>query len=122
MHNLAYTQLLKGFVSLNMEKHFVSYKEIEEPPHVALGRGGGRGRRGRGRGDTRPPLPERPTRVQENFFNTIVSNDKKIYGPEFGDCEFIMKSNFTDFTQYKQCWCDYNFIKKSDKIISLYDN
>ncbi|RHZ83861.1 hypothetical protein Glove_87g183 [Diversispora epigaea] len=72
---LHYTQYIT-----NQVKHFISYEEIKEPPRVALGRGDGRGGRGRGRGDVPLPPPERPTRVQRNLFNTIVSNDQKIYG------------------------------------------
>ncbi|RHZ83743.1 hypothetical protein Glove_87g202 [Diversispora epigaea] len=35
------------------------------------------------------------------------SDDRNIFGPEFGDYEFIMKSDSSDFTQDKQCQCLY---------------
>ena len=38
----------------------------------------------------------------------LNSNDQRIYGPFFGNCEFMMKSNVSNFTQDKLCWCDYD--------------
>ncbi|RHZ78384.1 hypothetical protein Glove_165g124 [Diversispora epigaea] len=36
------------------------------------------------------------------------SNEQNIYGPYFGNNEFIMKSKVSEFTQDEQCWCDYD--------------
>ncbi|RHZ67586.1 hypothetical protein Glove_300g126 [Diversispora epigaea] len=36
------------------------------------------------------------------------SNDQNTDGPWFGNCEFMMKSKVSDFTQDKRCWCDYD--------------
>ncbi|RHZ85528.1 hypothetical protein Glove_64g68 [Diversispora epigaea] len=56
------------------------------------------------------------------------SNDQYIYGPEFGDCEFIMKSDVSDFTQDKRCRCDARYrtcyekrIRTTIKKFSIYD-
>ncbi|RHZ83745.1 hypothetical protein Glove_87g200 [Diversispora epigaea] len=35
-------------------------------------------------------------------------SDQNIYGPEFGESEFVMKSDTSDFTQDKQCRCWYS--------------
>ncbi|RHZ83859.1 hypothetical protein Glove_87g99 [Diversispora epigaea] len=35
------------------------------------------------------------------------NNDLNIFGPEFGDSKFIMKSDVSDFTQDKQCQCNH---------------
>ncbi|RHZ78365.1 hypothetical protein Glove_165g150 [Diversispora epigaea] len=50
------------------------------------------------------------SRVKENrkALHYPSSDDKNIYGPWFGNCEFIMKSYVSDFTQDKLCWCDYD--------------
>ncbi|RHZ83869.1 hypothetical protein Glove_87g225 [Diversispora epigaea] len=45
------------------------------------------------------------------------SNDQNIYGPEFGDCEFVMKSDASDFTQDKQYYCD-NYYEKPIRTVS----
>ncbi|RHZ83803.1 hypothetical protein Glove_87g234 [Diversispora epigaea] len=37
------------------------------------------------------------------------SFDQDIFGPEFAYCEFIMKSDVSDFTQDKQCQCFYYY-------------
>ncbi|RHZ67635.1 hypothetical protein Glove_300g119 [Diversispora epigaea] len=37
-----------------------------------------------------------------------IPNDQNLDGSLFGNCEFMMKSNVSDFTQDKLCWCDYN--------------
>ncbi|RHZ83751.1 hypothetical protein Glove_87g118 [Diversispora epigaea] len=68
----------------NQAKHFVSFKEIEEPPRAAPGRGGGHGGRGGRGGRVRghggffppPPLPERPSRVQDGKYFIVTENMK----------------------------------------------
>ncbi|RHZ67589.1 hypothetical protein Glove_300g125 [Diversispora epigaea] len=35
-------------------------------------------------------------------------SDQDIYGPYFGNCEFIMKSEVSDFTHDDECQCDYD--------------
>ncbi|RHZ51186.1 hypothetical protein Glove_482g74 [Diversispora epigaea] len=56
------------------------------------------------------------------------SNEQNIYGPFFGSCEFMMKSEVSDFTQDKQCWCTITTLAKYEKPIrktndnfSIYD-
>ncbi|RHZ83802.1 hypothetical protein Glove_87g235 [Diversispora epigaea] len=34
---------------------------------------------------------------------------QNIYGPCFGRCEFMMKSNVTNFTKDKECWCQVRY-------------
>ncbi|RHZ67618.1 hypothetical protein Glove_300g66 [Diversispora epigaea] len=36
------------------------------------------------------------------------SNNQNTDGPWFGNCEFMMQSKVSDFTQDKLCWCDYD--------------
>ncbi|RHZ83777.1 hypothetical protein Glove_87g146 [Diversispora epigaea] len=57
-------------------------------------------------------------RVKNSINALNYYNSKNIYGPEFGNCEFMMKSDVSDFTQDKQCWCwdgenYYNCYEKS---------
>ncbi|RHZ67638.1 hypothetical protein Glove_300g116 [Diversispora epigaea] len=33
------------------------------------------------------------------------SDCRNIHGPDFGNCEFMMKSNVSNFTQDNECWC-----------------
>ncbi|RHZ83858.1 hypothetical protein Glove_87g98 [Diversispora epigaea] len=59
------------------------------------------------------------------------SGDQNIYGPEFGNLEFVMKSDASDFTQDKKCRCLYvdnhssNYYEKSirttNKTFSILD-
>ena len=46
------------------------------------------------------------------YYNSELQN---VYGPYFGNCEFMMKSKVFDFTQDKLCWClrhDKTYYKK----------
>ncbi|RHZ67633.1 hypothetical protein Glove_300g33 [Diversispora epigaea] len=36
------------------------------------------------------------------------TDNQNTYGPFFGYCEFMMKSDVSNFIQDKQCWCQYN--------------
>ncbi|RHZ83873.1 hypothetical protein Glove_87g229 [Diversispora epigaea] len=49
------------------------------------------------------------SRVKENdnALRYFDSNEQNVYGPLFGNCEFMMRSNVSDFTQDKQCQCKY---------------
>ncbi|RHZ51142.1 hypothetical protein Glove_482g58 [Diversispora epigaea] len=55
------------------------------------------------------------------------SNKQNINGPYFGACEFMMKSEVSDFTQDKQCWCSIALVKyekpirTTSKRFSIYD-
>ncbi|RHZ85375.1 hypothetical protein Glove_66g131 [Diversispora epigaea] len=57
------------------------------------------------------------------------SNDQNSYGPEFGNCEFIMKSDVSDFTQDKGCQCLHLLrdayyekpIRKTNAVYSIVD-
>ncbi|RHZ78381.1 hypothetical protein Glove_165g127 [Diversispora epigaea] len=51
------------------------------------------------------------TRIQNHKKKALYyfsSNGQNYYGPHFGNNEFIMKSNISDFTQDEQCWCNYD--------------
>ncbi|RHZ78366.1 hypothetical protein Glove_165g159 [Diversispora epigaea] len=72
------------------------------------------------------------SRVKENrrALRYPSSDDKNIYGPWFGNCEFIMKSKVYNFTRDKLCWCDcsprYNIyyekpIRKTNEKFSIVD-
>ncbi|RHZ82386.1 hypothetical protein Glove_109g15 [Diversispora epigaea] len=44
------------------------------------------------------------------------SNNQKTFGPCFGECEFLLQSDVSDFTKDKECWCIYDsdhFYEKS---------
>ncbi|RHZ51195.1 hypothetical protein Glove_482g68 [Diversispora epigaea] len=56
------------------------------------------------------------SRVKNDRLALHYHNDKNIYGPYFGDCEFIMKSEVSDFTQDEQCSC-FSFRKFYEKSI-----
>ncbi|RHZ83864.1 hypothetical protein Glove_87g184 [Diversispora epigaea] len=47
-----------------------------------------------------------PSRVKDGNYALYYSYDQNIYGPEFGNLGFIMKSDVSDFTRDKLCWCN----------------
>ncbi|RHZ82468.1 hypothetical protein Glove_109g22 [Diversispora epigaea] len=57
------------------------------------------------------------------------SNNQKTFGPCFGDCEFLLYSDVSDFTKDKECWCIYDSdhfyeksIRKTDDKFSIVEN
>ncbi|RHZ86288.1 hypothetical protein Glove_52g108 [Diversispora epigaea] len=54
-------------------------------------------------GDMRNSILSRVINSKEAL---LYLSDHDIYGPDFGNCEFMMKSSVSDFTQDKLCWCD----------------
>ncbi|RHZ45812.1 hypothetical protein Glove_648g3 [Diversispora epigaea] len=56
--------------------------------------------------------------IQNSILSRVVNNSKALVyhhsddqntdGPWFGNCEFILKSDVSDFTQDKLCWCFYD--------------
>ncbi|RHZ82563.1 hypothetical protein Glove_109g32 [Diversispora epigaea] len=58
--------------------------------------------------------------IQNSIFSRVVdqngaleyydSNNQKTFGPCFGDCEFLLQSDVSDFTKDKLCWCNCGFI------------
>ncbi|RHZ48355.1 hypothetical protein Glove_552g4 [Diversispora epigaea] len=72
--------------------------------------------------------------IQNSILSRIINNsgalfnnsDQNIYGPEFGCCEFMMKSDVSDFTQDEQCWCNNTAyyekpIRTTNKAFSILD-
>ncbi|RHZ79188.1 hypothetical protein Glove_151g164 [Diversispora epigaea] len=56
--------------------------------------------------------------------NYIINQN--IFGPWFGECEFLMRSNVSDFTKDKKCWCNCvgvyeKRIRKTTQNFSLVD-
>ncbi|RHZ78388.1 hypothetical protein Glove_165g120 [Diversispora epigaea] len=47
------------------------------------------------------------SRVKSSRRALYYPNDQNVYGPEFGNCEFMMKSRVSDFTQDKLSQCYY---------------
>ncbi|RHZ83791.1 hypothetical protein Glove_87g174 [Diversispora epigaea] len=67
------------------------------------------------------------SRVINNNEALIYPSDQNIYGPWFGNSEFMMKSKISDFTQDRLCKCfdDFGFyekaISKTSKYFSILD-
>ncbi|RHZ67620.1 hypothetical protein Glove_300g65 [Diversispora epigaea] len=55
-------------------------------------------------------------KIENSILSRVVDNNRALYhydsncqnvlGPYFGNCEFMMESNVSDFTQDKLRWCD----------------
>ncbi|RHZ83823.1 hypothetical protein Glove_87g242 [Diversispora epigaea] len=67
--------------------------------------------------------------IQNSILSRVINqnralyypNDKNLYGPYFGNCEFGMESELYDFTQDKRCQCWYdedNCYEKSIRTVS----
>ncbi|RHZ51191.1 hypothetical protein Glove_482g32 [Diversispora epigaea] len=46
------------------------------------------------------------------------SNEQNIYGPFFSNCEFMIKSEVSDFTQDELYWCAITTLAKYEKPIN----